>query len=278
MNQPNPQQPATKKLSQRFKRQGKSPKQNKPSAAQAMPWMQWVSWMLLIFAVAILVYGSYSAYQRLHNTHIKLVKVEGVTGVEQQVLQKHLLPVSFGEYFTTDLNVVRDHTLQLPWVENVVVSRAWPDMLVVRANSRQPIARWGTGRLLSDSGVVFAPAQMADYQHLPLLYSSHPDQARAVMLQYRDIEQLFSSMNLRVVELSVTERMTWFILFDNGLRVIVDQNQTMAKLTRLKELLNKDLKAVAPRISGVDLRYRNGISIQWKNQQAPTVAQGKIIS
>lgn len=244
---------------------------------QPLPIKQVLSWLLLVLAMFVCIYGGYSAYQHFKQNQFRLIKVEGLSPTEQQILQKHLLPVAFGGYFSTDLTQVRDHALQLTWVENVVVSRAWPDMLVVRASQRQPIARWGTGRLLSDSGVVFTPAQIKDYQHLPLLYSKQPEQARALMLQYHDISQMFKDLGLNVKELSITERMTWFIQFDNGLRVIVDQNQTMLKLQRLKHLLQTDLKRVSSRISGIDLRYRNGVAIQWKNQHTPQIEHGKIV-
>jgi cell division protein FtsQ len=35
--------------------------------------------------------------------------------------------------------------------------------------------------------------------------------------------------------------MTWFMQFDSGLRIIVDQDQTMSKLQRLSHLAQTDL-------------------------------------
>ena len=71
--------------------------------------------------------------------------------------------------------------------------------------------------------------------------------------------------------------MTWFMQFDSGLRVIVDQDQTMSKLQRLSYLAHSDLKPVWPRISAIDLRYRNGLAIQWKNSIPAKSVNGQFV-
>ena len=60
--------------------------------------------------------------------------------------------------------------------------------------------------------------------------------------------------------------MTWFMQFDSGLRVIVDQDQTMSKLQRLSYLAQSDLKPVWAKVSAIDLRYRNGLAIHGRMQ------------
>ena len=138
------------------------------------------------------------------------------------------------------------------------------------------IARWGTGRLLSDSGVIFTEVTPKNYQALPLLHgpASH---AETMMRRYNEINQLFLPQGIRLKELYLTERMTWFMQFDSGLRIIVDKDQTMSKLQRLSQLSQRDLKPVWSKISAIDLRYRNGLSIQWKNSISPKIVNGHFI-
>jgi len=71
--------------------------------------------------------------------------------------------------------------------------------------------------------------------------------------------------------------MTWFMQFDSGLRVIVDQDQTMSKLQRLSHLAQTDLQPVWPNIAAIDLRYRNGLAIQWKNAISPKIINGQFV-
>ena len=97
------------------------------------------------------------------------------------------------------------------------------------------------------------------------------------MRRYNEINQLFQPVNLRLTELYLTERMTWFMQFDSGLRIIVDQDQTMSKLQRLSHLAQTDLKPVWSKISAIDLRYRNGLSLQWKTGAPPKILNGQFV-
>ena len=98
-----------------------------------------------------------------------------------------------------------------------------------------------------------------------------------MMRRYNEINQLFHPTGMRLKELYLTERMTWFMQFDTGLRIIVDQDQTMSKLQRLSYLAQHDLKSAWPNITAIDLRYRNGLSIQWKNSAAPQIKSGQFV-
>ncbi|MBF7688262.1 cell division protein FtsQ/DivIB [Acinetobacter rathckeae] len=232
-------------------------------------------WIILLFAACVLLVGIYSSYKMLNDARVANVEVVGTRSVaEQQSLLQSIRPVVNKNYFTVDLEGIRDQALALPWVEQVVVSRAWPDEIKVRIIPRHAVARWGTGRLLSDSGIVFKEVTVQDNQSLPLLHGP-VSQAPFMMRRYHEINQLFRPYHLRLTELYLTERMTWFMQFDSGLRLIVDQDQTMSKLQHLSQLAGQDLQPVWSQISTVDLRYRNGLSIQWKG--VPPVSHGQFV-
>ena len=238
--------------------------------------LSWGSWLLLIFAILVFVFGGYALYQRFMHAEIDHVDVVGVSAPSQQALIQHIKADTASGYFTTDLEQIRDHALGLSWVDRVVVSRAWPNAIVLRVTPRHAVARWGTGRYLSDDGVVFKPVQRFDHQNLPLLHGPH-SQSRMMMTKYRDINQMFRPMDMRLKELYLTERMTWFMQFDNGIRLIVDQDQTMGKLQRLSEIAKTDLGLVWDNIAGIDLRYRNGLAVQWKNAQPVNIENGQFV-
>ena len=238
--------------------------------------LSWGSWLLLIFAILVFVFGGYALYQRFMHAEIEHIDVVGVSAPAQKALIKHIKADTASGYFTTDLEQIRDNALSLSWVDRVVVSRAWPNAIVLRVTPRHAVARWGTGRYLSDDGVVFKPVQGFDHHNLPLLHGPN-SQSRMMMTKYRDINQMFSPMNMRLKELYLTERMTWFMQFDNGMRLIVDQDQTMGKLQRLSEIAKTDLSLVWDNIAGIDLRYRNGLAVQWKNAQPVNIHNGQFV-
>ena len=102
-------------------------------------------------------------------------------------------------------------------------------------------------------------------------------QSKVMMRRYNEINQLFHPTHLRLKELYLTERMTWFMQFDSGMRIIVDQDQTMSKLQRLSHLAQTDLKPVWSNIAAIDLRYRNGLAIQWKDAKMPKILNGRFV-
>lgn len=230
----------------------------------------WGSWLLMVVALVLCGMGGWGIVNRLLNAPVAQVIVTGeISATEQRLLQQKIQPLMHENYFTADLVAIRDAALSLSWVESVTVTRHWPDGLLVRVIPRQPVARWGSGRLLSGQGVVFIEAARENHADLPLLHGPET-QSLAMMQQYQKINQWFAPLGLRLKELYLTDRMTWFMAFDSGMRVIVDQEQTNLKLQRLSELGqgNDRLHQLWHRVAAVDLRYRNGMAIQWNN--APT--------
>jgi len=234
-------------------------------------------WVLLCVAIVVLAAGIYGLYKVMTDARVAELDVVGTrSNAELRQVMTHVSPVVTDNYFTSDLEQIRDTALELSWVDRVVVSRAWPNAIRLRVMPRHAIARWGTGRLLSDSGDVFSEVTPKNNQHLPLLHGPM-HQSKMMMRRYNEINQLFLPVNLRLKELYLTDRMTWFMQFDSGLRVIVDQDQTMSKLQRLSHLAQSDFKPVWSRISAIDLRYRNGLAIQWKNSVAPKISNGHFV-
>lgn len=234
-------------------------------------------WVMLIFACCVLLIGIYGLYSVMTNAKVASLDVVGLQAEpEISQVKQQLMPTITGNYFTADLEQIRDKALEISWVDRVVISRAWPDGIKVRVIPKHPIARWGTGRLLSDQGVVYTEAYSRNHANLPLMHGPS-DQSKVMMRRYHEINQLFSPVNLRLKELYLTDRRTWFMQFDSGLRIIVDQDQTISKLQRLSHLSQADLKVVWPRVSAIDLRYRNGLAIQWKNATPPKIINGQFV-
>ena len=234
-------------------------------------------WLLIVIAFVVLAVGIYGLYGVMTDAKVAELKVLGTrSDAENRQVLRHVSPMVTDNYFTSDLEKIRDQTLTLSWVDRVVVSRAWPNSIRVRVMPRHAIARWGTGRLLSDSGDIFTEVTPHANQKLPLLHGP-TTQSKMMMRRYNEINQLFLPVNIRLKELYLTERMTWFMQFDSGLRIIVDQDQMMSKLQRFSHLAQSDLKPVWTKISSVDLRYRNGLALQWVNSAAPKIVNSHFL-
>ena len=81
------------------------------------------------------------------------------------------------------------------------------------------------------------------------------------MQQIKQVSDWFMPLGMKIEEVIVTPRMAWLFRFDNGLRVLVDNDNTSEKLYRLSIMLQNQLKPQLKTLQTVDLRYKNGMAI-----------------
>lgn len=223
---------------------------------------------LLVAAATLLVVLLRVGGLLAERTVLRAVMVEGeLRHADRRAIAARVAPLAQGTYFSADLAAIRRAALALPWVDEVVVSRRWPDGIRLQVREKQPVALWGAGGLISSRGELFVPgdlaAQAVDTEHLPILFGPG-DKGTYVMEQYRAMNGILRTLDMRIVELQLTDRMSWFLRLDNGIQLVVDQADTIAKLQRFAYLFERQLKPDVANIATVDLRYRNGVAIGWK--------------
>lgn len=231
-----------------------------------------VSLLLLVLAAVLLVLGVLRMNTLLKaRTVITSVQVEGdIRNADRRLIAQRIAPLVGGDYFSVDLAAIRDAAMGAPWVDEVVVSRRWPDGVRVQVREKQPVALWGAGGMLSSRGDLFVPnevkSEVVDSSELPILFGP-ANKTVYVMEQYRAMNSILRGLGMRIVELQLTDRMSWFLRLDNGIRLVVDQADTIDKLQRFAYLYDRQLKPDAGNISSIDLRYQNGVSVGWKVQK-----------
>lgn len=199
---------------------------------------------------------------------IRTVQVEGeLRHTDRQGLVQRVRPLATGSWFTADLEAIRQAALGAAWVDEVVVSRRWPDGVRLQVREKQPVALWSRGGLISSRGDLFVPGDLAQRQldtaNLPILFGPG-NKGTYVMEQYRAMNGVLRGIDMRIVELQLTDRMSWFLRLDNGIQLVVDQADTLGKLQRFAYMYERQLKPDAANIASVDLRYRNGVAIGWR--------------
>lgn len=231
-----------------------------------------LSLALLLLATVLLVLGVAKAVKVMKaRTVITSVQIEGdIRNTDRRLVASRIAPVVGGDYFSVDLAAIRDAAMSAPWVDEVVVSRRWPDGVRVQVREKQPVALWGAGGMISSRGDLFVPneakSEVVDSNDLPILFGP-PGKTVYVMEQYRAMNSILRGLGMRIVELQLTDRMSWFLRLDNGIRLVVDQTDTIDKLQRFAYLYDRQLKPDADNIASIDLRYQNGVSVGWKVQK-----------
>lgn len=197
-------------------------------------------------------------------TPIRQVVIAGdLQQVQRPDLQAALERTVRGSFFTANLHELQAVALRFPWVATARVSRQWPDAVRVEIEEKQAVARWGADGLVSRQGEVFRPRAARGTDMLPVLQAPRA-QAGYVLQQYQAMDALLRRVGLRIHRLELTDRMSWVLTLDGSVRVLVDAQDTLAKLERFTLLYDRQLSNEVANIASIDLRYRNGVAIGWR--------------
>lgn len=170
-------------------------------------------------------------------------------------------------FYKTDLQNVANQVRALSWVDSVEIARDYRRGLVVSVMPKVAVANFGTEHLLDVSGMPFVPAdkQELNNKHLIGIYANNHKLAKNIMQKAHNLNQWFVPLGLLVEDLILTERHTWLVRFNNGLRVTVDYNRVDDKLFELSQILKEgNLSIPVNEIAMIDLRYKNGFSLTKK--------------
>ncbi|MBQ0712996.1 MAG: cell division protein FtsQ/DivIB [Porticoccus sp.] len=221
-----------------------------------------LSLLALVSVVAGLLWGGDRLFQKL-DVPIGVIGVKGeFTHVDQRDVQAMVEPLINGGILSLNLAKIR-HQLELdPWIEQVAVSRQWPGGLVINVVEEVAIARWGGHGFLNSRGEMLEIGDNSDLMHLPLLQGEvHTE--RSLMKAYREVAQLLQPSNLKIVALKRDVRGAWWLSLENGLELVVGRGQVMEKMRRFLVVWELALKTQVERIARVDIRYDNGVAVQW---------------
>lgn len=223
---------------------------------------------LLLVAVIALLGGlalfAVKAIERLPAAPIH-IQQQGLNHQEYAQLTRLLGKQAEGNFLQANLQTYIDKLNKVSWIEQVDIRRDWQQGLMVKAVPRQAVAKFGSERLVDANGVVYKPADSHELQAYPWMQLQGDSQNAVVMMQQvKQVSDWFSPLGLKVEEVIVSQRMAWLFRFDNGLRVMVDNENTSEKLYQLSIMLQNQLRSQLPKIQTIDLRYKNGMAITWR--------------
>lgn len=226
----------------------------------------WHSALMIIVLIAI--FGLLTNYL-LNNETAKPVVIEPnqLTKSQFDALQQAIEPIGEAQFFGADLVKIHQTISQLTWVESANVQRDWNNGVVVSVTARRPIANFGSDRLLDANGVVYEPAESSQLMN-PNLVNLHGQdtESQQIMQKLKRINAWYAPLDVQVQDLILTPRQTWIIRFNNGMRIMVDHEDAEQKLYNLAIQLQSALADDFGHIDSVDLRYKNGFAIAWRNQ------------
>ena len=173
-----------------------------------------------------------------------------------------------GNFFSIDLEALRQSLEQLPWVRRVDVRRQWPASIEVNIEEHVPVAFWGvaTGQLVNSHGEIFvAGMTIPPVEAMPVLQG--PSGFVQEMLgYYQQSVELLAPLGRVPRSLNVSPRLAVQLKLDDGMIVELGRQQAKApvreRLERFAEHYYRIVTAAGRRPDVVDMRYPTGFAVR----------------
>jgi len=218
---------------------------------------------LLILIFGGVTYTVTDPLTRLLERPLKSVAVEGQFQYLPKDRAMELIEREIdGDFLQLNLGRLKNELQEDPWVDHVYLSRRWPDTLVVKIAEQTPIARWDANGFLNQRGEIIRVTDTDKLAGLPWLQGNEVN-AREIMQQYQDLSTLLRSRGLEIVALKCDNKKSWRLTLKNEKEIAIGREEVMEKLRRFVTVYDKFLSSVWSDVKAVDVRYSNGVSVQW---------------
>ncbi|GAA4342556.1 cell division protein FtsQ/DivIB [Pigmentiphaga soli] len=176
-----------------------------------------------------------------------------------------------GNFFTADLEQVRQVFETVPWVRHASVRRQWPNSLVVTMQEHRVLGLWNENRLLNTYGESFtANLGEAEEDGSMPVFGGPEGSEKMVAQRYADMLRWFAPLHLKPERVLLTPRYAWQVALSSGLTVdlgrdpatvsTVDTVSLEARVQRFVQALPV-IDSRIGRAQHADLRYPNGFAI-----------------
>ena len=234
-------------------------------------WLQAILWrLLLLVMLASAIYWGWIYVSPWANQPIRQVVLQGdIPRGEQQLLIAQLQGRDLGRFFSVNLNQVKDQVEDNVWVDGAVVSRVWPDRLMVEVSPQIIVARWGDNQVLShqwqvldlDLGLV---SNLAALPHL----QGPSEQTQSMANKFRAMSAILAREELAISKLRMAKRGALDLSLNNQIEVLLGRDEGMQRLQRVVRIYGTDLKALNQPVARIDGRYPHGVAVAMKALKA----------
>lgn len=227
--------------------------------------------LFALVALALISAGLWWIAQRPYFT-LKTIRIEGAEHAQLRhinplIVRGVVLSRVKGNFFTANLDNVRQVFESVPWVRKATVRREWPNELIVTLEEHMPLGTWGAdGKLLSVKGDVFTANLAEAEEDARLLAFDGPNGSeKEVVARLSDLNTWFAPLKLRAEKLELSGRYAWTVTLDNGVTVELGREKSSSTLKervdRLVSIYPQLVARLQNRIENIDMRYPNGLAL-----------------
>jgi cell division protein FtsQ len=225
----------------------------------------WLNRLLIVLGVSAVLGVSLKGYLYLHQIPVEHIIVSGkIEHTQSAALEDMVQPALVGGFLNADLERIQAQLQSLPWVYEASVRRRWPNALELHVVEQLPIARWGKDGFLNHEGVVFQSAgEQKKWQELPLLRGPLGSAVELTAI-YQQVNEILTPNKLFVKELAMDSRGELEASLQGGINLVMGREDFINRLHRFVVVYDAELFSKREQIVRVDLRYQNGLAVEYK--------------
>lgn len=196
------------------------------------------------------------------------VKINGeFTRISQKAVAESVYDSMADSFMKLDLEAIQQHLEEKPWIDHVRIARRWPDQLEVTVIEHKPIARWGKLDALNHRGEVI---QLSEEDVGKQLLKGLPEldgedgMEQEMMAQYQTLNKMLTEYGMSVKQLTCSAARSWTITLSDDVVIRVGRDAMLAKMGRFLTVYKAQLQSRWAELSSIDLRYYNGVAVQWR--------------
>ena len=160
-----------------------------------------------------------------------------------------------------DLDALRHATLEIAWVRDVTIRRAWPDALEIAVIERVALARWAGGGFLERDGTHFRPAGNVGPTSLPMIDGPAGTQREVLDLHIALTREL-APLGIPLESTRLSRRGVVHATLRDGPRFVMRPSALNGALETCARTLANVMAGRLHEIESVDLRYPTGFTVR----------------
>lgn len=184
-------------------------------------------------------------------------------------------------FFDIKLNQLAQEINDINWVAQTTLRRVWPNTVEVIVREHQAVAIWDDKTLVSTEGLLFEVPSSSEFNLAKV--NGQKDRVKELLLAYSELEQLTDNFGLLIDQLNSVKSGEVKVTYNTGLSTVFALQDKEIQFKRFESLLktgyltvkngNNELNKKA--VKSIDLRYSNGFSVVWLEQQTHLIKQAE---
>ena len=220
-------------------------------------------WVLTLFAIILTIRLLVMILEDNVIFPVNSLKIEApYKNLPRNTIESILSPYLGKSFIMFSSQQLEKDLLKNPWVASAHVEKTWPDHILIQIGERFPVAIYNN-MLLSEKGDTFSVELLNKFSKLPHFYGPK-NQQKDILHIYEKLSKLLESQDLFITKVWLRDNQAWEIALHNGVLVRLGKQNIEERLLHFIQVYPKLFAKRFDQIVAVDLRYSNGIAVDWK--------------